>query len=429
MPITEDAEATLLLTAYLSKQNGDATKPLTAREWSRLVQWLTKNKLTPADLMSGDNGQQLESWSDRDIPRSRIDALLQRKVALSLSLEKWERSGLWVMTRSEEDYPRRLRQKLSVESPPVLFGCGNRGLLADSLRSVAVVGSRRTTTENIAYSRDVGRIAAESGWLVVSGGASGVDEAAMQGALESDGTVIGVLHSGLIQAVRSIKYRPHLMGKRNLALVSPFNPEAGFDRGNAMGRNKHIYGFSTVAVVVHSGIEGGTWSGAMENLKRRECTPIWVKRDEEAMGNRAIAAQNGARMVESLYDLQCLLAQNGSEEARIGVYEVFLNEIRALCSDSPRTLDELYRHFKSESVYKDQLRGWLKLAIKSEKVASMESPERYKWIADEQLPLAEILGSSAESVRSVAESHAVQPQVTDAADQRQERLSPTGTMT
>ena len=419
MPITGDAEATLFLTAHLSKQNGDAAKPLTAREWSRLVQWLTKKKLTPVDLVTGKLEKLLEGWTDKDIPRNRIDALLQRSGDLGLSLDKWERSGLWVMTRSEGDYPQRLRQKLAAESPPVLFGCGNRDLLADGVRAVAVVGSRKTTSKNIAYSSEVGRIAAENGWLVVSGGASGVDEAAMQGALEADGTVVGVLHSGLLQAVRSLKYRPHLIKEEKLALVSPFNPESGFDRGNAMGRNKHIYGLSTVAVVVHSETEGGTWSGAIENLKRRECTPIWVRRDDEAMGNRAIAAQNGARLVESLEDIQHLLAQSGSEETEMGVYEFFLNKVHALCSDFPKTFGELYKHFESDSVGKRQLKTWLNMAMKSDRIAKMENPERYQWIADEQLPLAERLGSSAGDVQPVPESPAVQPQLSGATDPSQ----------
>ena len=185
MPITVDAEATLLLTAYLSRQNGEAAKPLTAREWSRLVQWLTKKQLTPSALISDETGKHLECWTDREATKERIEALLQRKMALGMGLEKWERSGLWVMTRSDEDYPRRLKQKLAVDSPPVLFGCGNRKLLADGSLGVAVVGSRKTTSGNITYSRDVGRLAAENGWSVVSGGAAGVDAAAMLGSTRS----------------------------------------------------------------------------------------------------------------------------------------------------------------------------------------------------------------------------------------------------
>ena len=55
----------------------------------------------------------------------------------------------------------------------------------------------------------------------------------MLGALESQGTAVGVLADSLLRAATSAKYRRGLMGK-NLVLVSPFSPEAQFNVGNAM---------------------------------------------------------------------------------------------------------------------------------------------------------------------------------------------------
>jgi predicted Rossmann fold nucleotide-binding protein DprA/Smf involved in DNA uptake len=52
-------------------------------------------------------------------------------------------------------------------------------------------------------------------------------------------------------------------------LFTPYRPDAGFTRGNAMGRNKIVYGLSRVTLVVASAEgEGGTWSGAQEALKK-----------------------------------------------------------------------------------------------------------------------------------------------------------------
>src|SRR5438445_13520981 len=96
---------------------------------------------------------------------------------------------------------------------------------------------------------------------IVSGGASGVDESAMLGALQANGLAVGVLADRLLRAATSIKYRDMLMADR-LVLVSPFNPEAGFDVGNAMARNRYIYCLAVAEVVstVLAG-KGGTWSG------------------------------------------------------------------------------------------------------------------------------------------------------------------------
>lgn len=412
MPITEDAEATLLLTAYLSRQDGEVAKPLTAREWSRLVQWLTREQLTPSALLSDDIGKHLDCWTDKEATRNRIEALLHRKVALGMGLEKWERSGLWVMTRSDEDYPRRLKQKLAVDSPPVLFGCGNRDLLVDGSLGIAVVGSRKTTSENIAYSRDVGRLAAENGWSVVSGGASGVDAAAMLGALEAEGRAVGVLADGLLKAATSAKYRPYLM-KNDLTLISPFYPEAGFNVGNAMNRNKLIYCLSRFALVVHAEIDrGGTWAGAIENLEHG-WTPLWVKKDRESRGNLAIAGQIDARSVESMEVLKDLFAKNGADGADVSIYEVFLEKARQFCSEVPKTFGEIHEYFESDKIGKRQLTTWLNMAMKSGKIGSVADSERYRWIADEQLPMAERGRVPVEDVQAPTKSSVVQQPLSD----------------
>ena len=124
------------------------------------------------------------------------------------------------------------------------------------------------------------------------GGARGVDEASMLGALDAEGTVAGVLSDNLLLTSTRSKYRPHLMSG-NLVLISAVYPEAGFNAGNAMQRNKYIYCLSDVAVVVHSGTKGGTWSGAQENLRKR-WVPLWVKPSEDkAAGNAALVALGG----------------------------------------------------------------------------------------------------------------------------------------
>ena len=60
-------------------------------------------------------------------------------------------------------------------------------------RHVSVVGSGTATGELYDAAREVGRLAAERGWIVVCGGLSGVMEAAARGATEAGGVAIGVL--------------------------------------------------------------------------------------------------------------------------------------------------------------------------------------------------------------------------------------------
>ena len=289
--LTHTTQAVLLLTAHFSKPAPGDLKPLSPAEWGRFALWLRDQGQTPEALLAGEPSKLLGGWVDEKIPIERVCALLARSPALALALEKWQRAGLWVVTRSDPDYPARLKNLLRNNSPPLFFGCGNRQLL--NRGGLTVVGSRNASERDLDFAHKLGGRTATAGFSVVSGGARGVDESAMLGALEKEGTVIGVLADRLLRAATSSKYRAALM-RKNLVLVSPFNPEAGFDVGNAMARNKYVYCLSDAAVVVHSGAKGGTWSGALENLAHG-WVPLWVKPTEDGNSGNAQLVAKGAR--------------------------------------------------------------------------------------------------------------------------------------
>ncbi len=316
MSISPNTQAILLLTSHFSKMKGGPRKPLTPKEWGRFALWLKEKSLTPEQLMTGRLDELLNGWSDRSITLERVKNLMERGAALALVMEKWLRAGLWVMTRSDPEYPMRLKQRLRTDSPAILFGCGNRTLLNGG--GLAVIGSRNTTDKELAYSRELGALAAGNGYSIVSGGARGVDEASMLGALEAQGTVIGVLADSLLRACSSVKYRNYLMA-HNLVLISTFYPEAGFNAGHAMQRNKYIYCLSDAALVVQSGTKGGTWSGALENLKK-QWAPLWVKQtNDKSAGNSAIVKAGAAWVSENIKEIDLMaFFENGAVDSGPG---------------------------------------------------------------------------------------------------------------
>ena len=293
MSASPQTQAILLLTVAFTKPAAWDPQPLTPAEWGRFAAWLKDQEKSPELLLtSGDPMAFLQGWSDLAITPERIRHLLGRSGAMGLALEKWQRAGLWVMTRSDADYPVRLKKRLRFEAPPVLFGCGDRALL--NRAGIAVIGSRAANEEELGDASRLGAEIASQGFSVVSSGARGVDEAAILGALESQGTAAGVLADSLLRAATSAKYRKGLMG-RNLVLLSPFNPEASFDTGNAMARNKYIYCLADAAIVVATGKEsGGTWNGAIENLKHG-WVPLWVTEHADPDSGNAALVQQGAR--------------------------------------------------------------------------------------------------------------------------------------
>src|SRR5712692_10668788 len=60
-------------------------------------------------------------------------------------------------------------------------------------RYVAVCGASDATASQLASAREVGRLLAESGVVVINGGPGGVSGAASEGAAQAGGTVVGIL--------------------------------------------------------------------------------------------------------------------------------------------------------------------------------------------------------------------------------------------
>ena len=292
--LSPEAESVVLLTAALGERGNDSPKPLTTTEWAAFAQMLQGRGMRPADLLKPDGVRALDGWQHRKVTTERLRCLLDRGAALAWCFERWERAGLWLLVRSDAAYPRQLKRRLAWKCPPLLFGCGNRALLATP--GLAVVGSRNAVQDDLEFAVSLGRQAAANGHSVVSGGAKGVDEAAMLGSLEAEGAAVGALAAGLQRAATSRKWRDALE-RRDLALTSPFGPTAGFSPGNAMGRNRYIYCLATAAVVVASAHgSGGTWAGAVENL-RHGWVRLWVHRSTTAgSGNAALVAKGAHRL-------------------------------------------------------------------------------------------------------------------------------------
>lgn len=201
--------------------------------------------------------------------------MIGRGFLLSQALERWRSRAIWVVSRADVRYPRRLKARLNGAAPPVLYGCGEMGLLESG--GLAVVGSRDVGAELISYTESVGQLAARARRTVVSGGARGVDQAAMRGAVQGGGRAVGMLADRLEQVAMQRENRDALRRGR-LTLVSPYDPGAGFNAGHALQRNKLIYALADAPLVVSSDVnKGGTWAGATEQLEKLRFVKIYMR--------------------------------------------------------------------------------------------------------------------------------------------------------
>lgn len=287
--MSEDAKAILLLCGYLGGESG--AEPLSQREYTQVVRWLLGKNLRPSDLLVPDHVPPLARETGLDEPR--LMALLRRGVLLAFAVERWNQSGIWVICRSDPEYPKRFREHLKDKAPPILFGAGDRTLLQGG--GFAIVGSRDVDAAGESFARDVAERCAREGLPVVSGGARGVDQVAMASALEAGGIVLGVLADTLLRRSVARDARDALADGR-LLLISPYHPEAGFNVGNAMGRNKLIYGLADYGLVVSAEYnKGGTWEGAVEELKREQSLPVFVRMGPKVPKGNLELLKRGAR--------------------------------------------------------------------------------------------------------------------------------------
>src|ERR1039457_1808365 len=209
LPLTTNTQAILLLTAPLITGPKDASVDLlTLSEYNRLARILREKQKQPANLIGSDAEALIEPCA-QPFGRGRLDALLGRGFLLSQAVERWNTWAIWVISRADSRYPKRLKARLKEDAPPLLYGCGEIALLEKG--GLAVVGSRHVDDELISFTENVGRLTAKAHRTIISGGAKGIDRAAMHGALLADGDVAGVMADSLERAALARDNREPLM--------------------------------------------------------------------------------------------------------------------------------------------------------------------------------------------------------------------------
>lgn len=420
--LSADTQAILLLCGHFGKKTSGDIKPLTPSEYARFAQWLQVQEMRPADLLDTSSAVKMKRINDKTITGGRLLALLMRGGALALAVETWTNQGLWVISRSDSVYPMRLKQQLGQAAPPIFYGIGQLNLLQKG--GLAVVGSRDVNKQMTDFTKLIAKKSAQQGIPIISGGARGVDTEAMLTALVHGGTAVGVLAESLVRAAVASKYRDALREER-LVLMSPFEPDTGFNVGNAMARNKYVYALSDWAVVVNSGYqEGGTWAGATENLKA-QWVPLLVCKDEPmSVGNQHLLEQGAfgidKKILQNMMNLRQQLAQLcetsspqliETETLDDKFLETEVETSDTLSEDSIQTkvaIEPIYEkkkdlfevvwpHIEQQlltekteqeladhlNLHLKQLRIWLKRALDMDRVKKLTKPVRYVKVKSE----------------------------------------------
>lgn len=328
--ISPNTQAILLLSAPLIVgKKGKSAPLLTLAEYNRFARSLREMGKEPADLLGKDAGALLDKCGEK-FGKHRLEELLGRGFLLSQAVDRWHSRGIWVVSRADAAYPRRLKSRLREDAPPVLYGCGDPRLL--DCGGLAVVGSRHVDEALVEYTVSLGAIAADAKAAIVSGAARGIDSSAMKGALDAGGRVIGVMADSLERAALAKGNRDAFREGR-LVVISAYDPAAGFNVGHAMQRNKAIYALADAGLVVTADFKkGGTWAGAIEQLEKLRFVPVFVRNGKDSgKGNQALI-QIGGRVWpepangEELTGAICRAKEDCAKEPKQESLELHLRE-------------------------------------------------------------------------------------------------------
>lgn len=204
-----------------------------------------------------------------------------------------------VIIRSSDDYPRRLHDL--ADAPDSLRIVGE---VPDLRRAVAIVGTRRADDEALDFAYELARDAALRGWVVVSGGAVGIDRAAHEGALAGGGPTVVVLPTGFDA--------PYPEANRDLfaevieagCLLTEVADGTRAQRGRFLTRNRLVAALGSATVVVQAPARSGALStaAAAKRLGRGVFVVPASPWDPRGSGNLRLLRQ-GARICVNVGDV------------------------------------------------------------------------------------------------------------------------------
>lgn len=212
--------------------------------------------------------------------------------------------GVHICTWESAEYPQRLRH---IDVPPLVLYLLGRPLNLEEECVVAMAGTRRCSPYGQAMSQRFAHQLTEEGALVLTGVASGCDEAAVVGALQAGGPLAVLLPGGVDIPFENTDFYRTLY--QNIAalgtLISTYPPGTPNDHSHFRYRNSVLTGLSTAVLVVEAGLRSGTLNvAANANDQGRTVYTIPANLDSPtAMGTNGLLCSGQAFAVMSAEDI------------------------------------------------------------------------------------------------------------------------------
>ena len=257
-------------------------------------------------------------WSSTaaDAALERVNhAEVQQAMGELPRLQAWAaKAGNHIIPAFAPTYPPLL---LTInDPPPVLYVQG--AVAALSAPAIAIVGTRKPSSDGRRLARDFGGSLARAGYVVISGLALGIDTESHGGALSGDGLTVAVLGSGLDQIYPKANLPLAERIREQGALISEFPPWTSPAEWHFPVRNRVISGLSHGVLVVEAAQRSGsliTARLAAEQGREVFAVPGSIFNPQSRGCHTLLRA--GAKLVEEIADiLEELPALMAWEQAR-----------------------------------------------------------------------------------------------------------------
>ena len=250
----------------------------------------------PALVAGIRDGRYVESRSSG----KRISDVMQQ-VSTQQLIDSLE--GLELFTPQSPDWPEQLNQLLA--PPFALIGKGDRSTIVSADRSLALVGSRNPTHYGSRIASEFASALTDRDFLIVSGGALGIDSDAHRGALAADGPTIAILGGGVHEIYPTSNANLYRAITEEGLLLSEVLPHVKAMPHRFLIRNRLIAALSLGTVVIEAALRSGsirTARDAGELFRPVMAVPGLITSPTSA-GCHALITERKAELVSSVEEI------------------------------------------------------------------------------------------------------------------------------
>ncbi len=210
-------------------------------------------------------------------------------------------NGIDILTYADSRYPELLRE---IDNPPAVLYYKGKLPNFNNVPTISMVGTRKADEYSIKVAWSLSARLSLANFIIVSGGALGIDSAAHKGAIDTDGITVALLACG-------INY-PYLKSNEELrceisergCLISEFPPNFPLKKYSFHIRNRLISGLTLGTVIIEAGEKSGALITAKSaNEQGRDVFVITGKPDDtKYLGSYALL-KDGAIPVFGISDV------------------------------------------------------------------------------------------------------------------------------